>query len=62
MGKKIQIPEKMQAGKDYIIIASTKYEDDMKIQMKKMGFCEDRDFSTYTKIQEQVIYRDGLQS
>lgn len=56
MGKRVQSPEKLQAGMDYIIIASTKYENDIKMQIENMGFCEGRDFSTYSRIREQVIF------
>lgn len=56
MGKTVRLPEDIQIGTSYIIIASARYENDMIEQIEKMGLCEKLDFDTYTVIQEQVIY------
>lgn len=56
MGKLVHPPGIIQAGTDYIIIASTKYENDMKMQMERLGLCEEQDFNMYTAIRDKVIY------
>ena len=44
MGKKIQIPEKMQAGKDYIIIAFLSGIDNLRIASEKPPFSQSSSF------------------
>jgi len=52
LGKIIQPFENVQSEKDYIIIASNKYENDIKNQIEGYGFCKDKNFSLYSEMKE----------
>lgn len=56
MGRTVRRPERMQAGADYAVIASSKYENDMRKQMEGQGFCKGRDFGIFTEIRDKIIY------
>jgi len=40
---------------DFVIIASVKYEDEIKYQLEDMGFKHDNDFILYSKLRENAI-------
>lgn len=52
MGKIIQSIENLEPGSDYIIIASTKYENDIMLQVEGYGFQKKRDFDLYTELKD----------
>lgn len=56
MGKKLLQPVDLQMGKAYVIIASSKYEDDMEMQLETQGFCKGKDFCTFTMLREKLLY------
>lgn len=56
MGKMLLSPEEIQAGESYVIIASSRYEGDMKMQLERQGLCKEKDFCLYTFLREKLLY------
>lgn len=55
LGRLIQPFENINLGKDYIIIASSRYENDIKNQIENYGFRKNKDYDLYSEIKEYLI-------
>lgn len=55
-GKTIQLPKILKAGRDFIVISSWRYKEDIKKQLLEQGFREKYDFCTYDDIKDKIIY------
>ena len=55
-GKAIQLPKVLKAGRDFIVISSSRYKEDIKKQLLEQGFREKYDFCTYDDIKDKIIY------
>lgn len=55
-GKTIQLPNALKVGRDFVVISSARYKDDMKKQLMEQEFEENKDFCTYDDIKNKVIY------
>lgn len=56
LDKDVLSPEEINKITDFVIIASTRYEGEMKRQLEEEGFVEDADFCLYTALKEKIIY------
>lgn len=55
-GKTIQLPEILEAGRDFVIISTARYKSDIKKQLLDQGFKENYDFCAYDEIKNRVVY------
>lgn len=55
-GKTVQLPETLEAGRDFVIISTARYKNDIKNQLLEQGFKENYDFCTYDDMKKWVVY------
>jgi Predicted glycosyltransferases len=56
MAKRLLLPEDVKAEESYVIIASSRYESDMGMQLERLGLYKGKDFCLYTDLREKLLY------
>ena len=54
-GIKIGNPDNMKLGQDVVIIASTNYENEIRILLERKGFKKDIDYLLYSEMRHRIV-------